>query len=79
MLNVTRVIERVREVIEPEYNKIVLDKNIAYELGISASKFATIKFRGTLPYDELILFCVKRHVNTNWLFFGVGQMEIRYA
>ncbi len=79
MLDTTRVIERVREVIEPEYNTKVLDKNIAYELGISSTKLATMKSRGAIPYDELTVFCIKRKVNTNWLFFGIGAMEMYHA
>lgn len=79
MLDTSTIMDRVREVIEHEYNFKVLDKNIAHELGISASKLSTMKSRGTMPYDELTMFCIRKKVNTNWLFFGVGSKEMDYA
>lgn len=79
MLNSEKVIGRIKEVISDEYRSKVLDKNVAHELGISATKLSSMKSRGLVPYDELTMFCIKRKVNTNWLFFGIGQMEMNYA
>ncbi|MFK5937711.1 MAG: hypothetical protein QM497_04850 [Sulfurimonas sp.] len=79
MLNTNKVVERVKEVLKDEYRTKVLDKNVAYELGMSISRLSSIKSRSLVPYDELTTFCIKYKVNTNWLFFGVGIMEMDYA
>jgi len=73
------VIERIKEVIRDEYNSKVLDKNVAHELDISTTRLSSLKSRKIVPYDELTMFCIRRKVNTNWLFFGVGTMEMNYA
>jgi len=79
MLDIEMVIQRIKEVLEDEYKNKVLDKNVAYELGISNSTLSTMKSRKLVPYDALTSFCYTRKINTNWLFFGIGSMEMNYA
>lgn len=79
MLRTDKVIERIKEVLSEEYKTKVLDKNVAHELNVSATRLSSMKSRGSVPYDELTMFCIRRKVNTNWLFFGVGAMEMDYA
>ena len=79
MLKIDEVIERIRKVLSDEYQTKVLDKNIAHELDMSVTRLSSIKSRRLVPYDELTMFCIKRKINTNWLFFGIGAMELDYA
>ena len=74
------VVERIKDVICHEFKGgKVLDKNVANELGIEQSTLSASKSRNSLPYDELTMFCIRRKINTNWLFFGIGSMEMSYA
>ena len=80
MVKVEDVFERVKDVICFEYkDQKVLDKHVAYELGMEPSSFASKKHRNLLPYDELTAFALRRKISINWLFFGIGKMEMDYA
>jgi len=80
MVKTEDVIERIKDVICHEYkDKKVFDKNVAYELGVEAKALSVQKTRNYIPYDELTMFAIRRKVNVNWLFFGIGQMEMSYA
>ena len=80
MVKMKDVTERIKDVICHEYkDKKVFDKNVAHELGMEAGNFAANKSRNLIPYDELTMFAIKRKVNVNWLFFGIGEMEMSYA
>lgn len=79
MLDITAVVKRIKVVLSDEYRIKVLDKNVAHELSISSTRLSSMKSRKLVPYDELTMFCIKRKVNSNWLFFGVGTMEMDYA
>ncbi|DAB29237.1 MAG TPA: hypothetical protein CFH84_10600 [Sulfurimonas sp. UBA12504] len=47
----------------------VLDKEVADLLGISQSKFATIKKRNSTPYESILIFCKKEKLCCCELFF----------
>ncbi|MEK6659526.1 MAG: hypothetical protein AABY36_07605 [Campylobacterota bacterium] len=80
MVKVCDIVERIKDVISKDYpDGKVLDKNVAYELGVSPSSLAVKKSRNLIAYDELTMFCIRRKINTNWLFFGIGDMEMDYA
>lgn len=79
MLNMESVIERIKEVMADEYKTKVLDKNVAYELGLTPTTLSSQKTRDLVPYDQLTMFCIRRKISTNWLFFGTGPMEMNYA
>lgn len=80
LVSMKDITERIKDVICHEFpDKKVFDKNVAHELGFKAENFATNKSRNAIPYDELTAFCIRRKVNTNWLFFGIGEMEMIYA
>lgn len=51
-----------------EYKK-VYDKDVATELGISQMNFATLKKRNSIPYQNIILFCHKKDICCNEIFF----------
>lgn len=73
------VVERIKDIMSEDYPCAVLDKNVAYELGITPGALAVKKSRNHMPYDELTMFCIKYNVSTNWLFFGLGSKEMSYA
>jgi len=80
MVKAEDVFERVKDVICFEYkDQKVLDKHVAYELGIDPASFATKKYRNLLPYDEITMFAIRRKISINWLLFGIGKMEMDYA
>ncbi|WP_345993751.1 hypothetical protein [Sulfurimonas sp. HSL-1716] len=80
IIQVTDVIERIKDVISKDYpNSKVFDKNVAYELRTSPGALAVQKSRNLISYDALTMFCIRRKVNTNWLFFGIGDMEMDHA
>ena len=47
----------------------ILDKDIANLLKINQARFATIKKRNVLPYEELLLFCNETSYGSDKLFF----------
>ena len=51
-------------------NKIkILDKEIATLLKINQARFATLKKRNVMPYEELLLFCKYEGFKSDKLFF----------
>lgn len=72
------IIARLRAVLEFQKETNVYDKDVAKALGIPASTLATCKKRGSIPYDEILMFCAKNNVSTNWLFFQSGAIEYQY-
>lgn len=80
MVIMADIIERIKDVISKEYEgQKVFDKNVAHTLGFSPDNLGTKKSRNLIPYDELTMFCMKRKISFDWLFFGVGKMEMNYA
>ena len=70
MLEFGEIIERLKDVISTK--KIggkVFDKDVAMELGIPQTSFATMKKRNSIPYAELMQFCAAKKLSINWLFF----------
>ena len=47
----------------------VYDKDVANELGISQMNFATLKKRNSIPYESIIVFCHKKDICCNKIFF----------
>jgi len=47
----------------------VLDKDVANELGITQSQFATIKSRNSTPYPNVLEFCKREDICCVELFF----------
>ncbi len=70
MVNFSTVIEKLKEVIsERNLRKKVFDKDVANELGIPQTTFATMKKRNSIPYEEVLEFCAVKKISANWLFF----------
>lgn len=70
MVEFGEIIEKLKDVISTK--KIggkVFDKDVAMELGIPQTSFATMKKRNSIPYEELMRFCASKKLSINWLFF----------
>lgn len=71
------IIERIKDVISHDYpDKKIKDKHVAFVLGMRPNILAIKKTRGLLPYEDIVMFCVKRKVSLNWMLFGIGSMRL---
>ena len=48
------------------------DGQLAKELGLSASAYANLKARSSIPYEKAINLAISYDVNLHWLFTGTG-------
>jgi phage repressor protein C with HTH and peptisase S24 domain len=70
MVKFSTVIDKLKEVIsERNLRKKIFDKDVANELGIPQTTFATMKKRNSIPYEEILEFCAVKKISANWLFF----------
>ncbi len=70
MVDFNEIMEKVKDIISTK--KIggrIYDKDVAMELGIPQTTFATMKKRKSIPYAELLEFCATKKLSINWLFF----------
>ena len=51
--------------------KKVTDVLAAQHLDILPGSFATLKKRGTIPYSNILRFCIEHNVDANTLFYDV--------
>jgi hypothetical protein len=78
--NMEDIVERIKDVLSRDtHDTKVLDKNVAFALGINPAALSMKKNRNLLPYDELTMFCINNKVNTNCLFFVIGSMDMNYS
>lgn len=47
----------------------VLDKDVAILLEIPQARFATIKKRNKIPYNDILLFCKRKRISCDKIFF----------
>jgi len=70
MVDILKVIEKLKAVLSEEKNIKIYDKDIANELDISQANFATMKTRNKIPYSNILDFCAIKKISINWLFYG---------
>jgi hypothetical protein len=70
MIDVLKVIEKLKTVLGEEHNRKIFDKDIANELDITQANFATMKTRNKIPYSNILDFCALKKISINWLFYG---------
>ncbi|UTJ07388.1 hypothetical protein [Arcobacter roscoffensis] len=69
MLNINEIIEKLKDILSNEIkDKNIYDKDIAQALRINYDNFRKQKARGTIPYQEIMSFLVKRNISINWFF-----------
>jgi len=70
MVEFSEIIEKIKDVISiKKIGGKIFDKDVAMELGIPQTSFATMKKRNSIPYEELMQFCASKKLSINWLFF----------
>ncbi|MBD3808369.1 MAG: helix-turn-helix domain-containing protein, partial [Epsilonproteobacteria bacterium] len=69
MVDLSEIIEKIKDVISANKQNKIFDKDVANILGIPQTTFATMKKRNSIPYKELLEFCATKKISANWLFF----------
>jgi len=54
---------------------IQLDKELSEVLGGSRGFISVLKNRGSIPYDECVIFALDRNISLDWLILGRGTKE----
>lgn len=67
------IIEKIKDEISNDIEGKVFNYHIANALKITTAALSTRKNRDSIPYDEIILFCVERKISVNWLIFNQGE------
>jgi len=47
----------------------ILDKDVAVLLGMTQARFATIKKRNVIPFEDILLLCEREELSCNKIFF----------
>ncbi|AIR80124.1 TPA: helix-turn-helix transcriptional regulator [Campylobacter fetus subsp. venerealis] len=66
MIDIT---ERLKDILATD-GKSVKDVDVANALGINPNAYAQMKFRNSVPYEQIIYFLAKRKISINLFFFG---------
>lgn len=70
MVNLNEVIERLKDILAEELSgKRILDRHVAEALEINQPTFASLKSRGSVPYQQLLDFCARKKISINWLLY----------
>ena len=78
MSSVEEIIIKIKDIISAQTgNNKVLDKNVAYVLGLSKERLATNKRRNKIPFEEVLEFALRYRVDANWLFFGIRIVNLK--
>jgi DNA-binding Xre family transcriptional regulator len=70
MIDVNRVIDKLKDILSTEADRKIYDKDVANVLEISQANFATMKTRNKIPFSNILDFCAKKKISINWLFYG---------
>ena len=74
------IVERMKDVISHDHpNRKIRDKHVALALSIRPDSLCVKKAKGLIPYEEVVMFCLRRKISVNWMLFGIGQMEMSNA
>lgn len=68
----TKTMENIRLYLRKELglSRKIYDKDIANALSMSQQNFATSKRRGSIPYENILLFCKRNNISIDTTFFG---------
>jgi len=70
MLDVIKIIDKLKDVLSRDNDKRILDKDVANALNITQANFATMKTRNKIPFSNILDFCALKRISINWLFYG---------
>ena len=68
--------ERVLIALEKEKNSKCYDKDIAASLNLTPGNFASSKARNSIPFENIVKFCVDRELSLNYILYNQGKQEI---
>lgn len=68
--NFQEIMDRIKR-----YKGLKSDNAVAKILNLSRSAFSERKKRGSIPYEELAIFCEQEGISFDWLFTGEGPIE----
>lgn len=63
------IIEVLKKHLADDTQKKVLDKDVSILLQIKQARFATMKKRNVIPYEDILLFCKSKGICCNEIFF----------
>ena len=63
------IIEVLKVYLNEDKKRKVLDKDVSALLQINQARFATMKKRNVIPYEDILLFCKSKNICCNKIFF----------
>jgi len=70
MFSFKEIVKKLKLILSDQLeSKRVLNKDVANALNINYNTFKQMIHQNRIPYEEILVFCAKRHISINWLFF----------
>jgi len=69
MKTLDEIIEVIKDKICHQKKGPVFDVDVAKALGLTATNLRVRKSRGSIPIEEICIFCEKRNININNMLF----------
>jgi len=63
------IIEVLKVYLAMNIKRKILDKDVSTLLKMNQSRFATMKKRNVIPYEDILLFCKSENICCNEIFF----------
>lgn len=63
------IIEMLKVYLANDIKRKVLDKDVSQVLHINQARFATMKKRNVIPYEDILRFCKSEKLSCNEMFF----------
>lgn len=70
MFNLKEIINKIKPLLTKELNKRATYKDVAQALKIPYNRFRQQIYSNTIPFEELLIFCFKKKISINYLFFN---------
>ena len=70
MLDILKIIDKLKDVLSSQNEKKIFDKDVANALNITQANFATLKLRNKIPFSNILDFCALKKISINWLLYG---------
>ena len=70
MFNLKEIIDKVKPLLTKELNKRATYKDVAKALNIPYNRLRQQIHKNTIPFEEILIFCFKRKISINYLFFN---------
>ena len=72
MVPFSEIVERVKDIVSPKYDRKVFDKDVANELGLHPNSLRAYKATNHIPYRNVIIFCMRHDISVDWMLFDSG-------